>query len=77
MAALSRIGRVMRAVIVPFDVVEIDRVGDACHLVQVFEIPGELRVIDDTPEVAFEMAMINGIEPKQRDKQSPVGLDVL
>ena len=73
----SRVDVVMRDVIMPFDMVEIDRVGNARHLVQVLQIPGEMRVIDNAPEVAFEMAMIHRIEPKQRDKQSPVGLDEL
>ena len=73
----GRIDVVMRDVIVPFDMVEIDRISDACHLVQVLEITGEVRVIHDAPEAAFEMAMVDGIEPKQRDKQSPIGLDEL
>ena len=36
-----------------------------------------MRIVDDAPEIAFEMAMIDGIEPEQGDKESPIGLDEL
>jgi hypothetical protein len=44
------IDRVMRHIIVPFDVIEIHGVGDAVILVEVFEIAEEVGVIGDTSE---------------------------
>ena len=52
----------MRHVVVPFDMVEIDRLGNARKLVEILEITGEMRIVDDAPEVALEMTMVDGIE---------------
>ena len=71
----GRIEFAMGAVVVPFDVIEVHRVGDAVGLIQISQIAEEVRIIDDAPEVAFEMAVVHGIEPDQRHEQPPVGLD--
>lgn len=65
----------MGHVIVALDVVEVDRLSNALSLIKVLEIPEEVRVIDDSPKIALEMAVIDGVEPDQRDEQTPVSLD--
>ena len=56
------------------DVIEIDGVGDAGLLIQVHQIALQIWVIDDTPEIALEMAVIDGVEANKRAKKSPVRL---
>ena len=57
----SRIDVVMGDVVMLLDVVEVHGVGDAVGLVEVFEVAEEVRVVDDPPEVAFEMAVVDGV----------------
>jgi hypothetical protein len=57
------------------DVIEIDGVGDARLLIQIHQIALQIWVIDDSPQIAFEMAVIDGVEPNERAKKSPVRLD--
>lgn len=68
---------VVRHVVVPLNMVEIHRVGDALGLVEILEIPEEIGVIDDSPDITFKMSMVDGVEPNQRDKESPVGFHKL
>ena len=71
----SRIDVVVGDVVVTFDVIEVYGVGDAVGLIEVFEVAEEVRVVDDPPEVALEMAVINDVEPNERAEQSPVSFD--
>ena len=64
-------------VVMPLDVVEVDGVGDAVSLIEVFEVAEEVRVVDDAPEVALEMAVIDGVEAHEGDEQAPIGFDEL
>ncbi len=64
-------------VVMPLDVVEVHGVGDAVGLIEVFEVAEEVGVVDDPPEVAFEMAMVDGVEAYERDEQAPIGFDEL
>ena len=73
----GRIDVIMREVVMPLDVIEIYRVRNAGHLIEVFEVTGQIRVVDDAPEVAFEMSMIDGVKPDEGDKESPIGFDEL
>ena len=73
----GRIDIVMGDVIVPLDMVEVDGVGDAVGLIEVFQVAEEVWVIDDSPEVALEMAMIDGVEAHEGDEQAPIGFDEL
>ena len=45
----SRIDVVVRHVVMALDVVEIHGISNAVGLVEVFEIPEEVRVVDDSP----------------------------
>ena len=64
-------------VVMPLDVVEVDGVGDAVGLIEVFEIAEEVGVVDDPPEVALEMAVVDGVEAHEGDEQAPIGFDEL
>ena len=64
-------------VVVPLDVVEVDGIGDAVGLIEVFEVTEEVGVVDDPSKVAFEMAMVDGVEAYKGDEQAPIGFDKL
>ena len=53
---------IMRDVIMAFDVIKIDSVGDSLLLIQIFEVPKEMGIIHDTSNVAFKVSMIHGIK---------------
>lgn len=69
----GRIDIVVRDVIMPLDMVEIHGPGDTLGLVEVFEISEEIRIIDDSPDIALKVSVVDRVEPNQRDKQPPVG----
>ncbi len=58
----------------PLDVREIHGAADPRHLVKLAGVIPEIGVIDETPEVALEVAVIDGIEPDQRREQPLGGL---
>jgi len=64
-------------VVMPLDVVEVHGIGDPVGLIEVFEVTEEVRVVDDPSKVAFEMAMVDGVEANEGDKQAPIGFDEL
>ena len=68
---------IMGDVVMPFDVVEVHCVGDTVGLIEVFEVTEEVGVVDDPSKVAFEMAMVDGVEAYERDEQAPIGFDKL
>ena len=73
----SRIDVVVGDVVMPLDVVEVHGVGDPVGLIEVFEVAEEVGVVDDPPEVAFEMAVVDSVEAYERDEQAPIGFDEL
>ena len=70
-----RINFGVRHVVMPLDVIEVHGVRDSGLLVQVHQIPLQVRVIDNAAQIAFEMAVINGVEPHERAEKSPVRFD--
>ncbi len=66
--------RVMAAIVVVFDVGDVDGRGDARVLVQIADLSREVRIIGNTTEVAFKVPDINRIKPQQRREQTPVRL---
>ena len=68
---------VVRDAVVAFDVVDIHGLGNAVGLVEIFQIPEQVWVVDDSSEIAFEMAVVHGVEPNQCDKKPPVGFHKL
>ena len=73
----GRIDVIVGDVVMPLDMVEVYSVGDAVGLIEVFEVAEEVWVVDDPPEVALEMAVVNGVEAYEGDEQAPVGFDEL
>jgi hypothetical protein len=65
----------MGQVVMPLDMVEFHRVGDAVRLIEVFQVAGQVRVIDDASDVALEVAVVHSIKPHQRDEQPPIGFN--
>src|SRR5688572_335417 len=55
--------------------VEIDGGGDAGLLVEVPEISVECRIIDDAPDIALEMAVVDRVEADEGAEELPVGID--
>lgn len=60
-----RIDVVMRHVVMPLDVVEVHRFGDAGPLIQVAGVAGQVRVVGNAAQVALEMAMVDRVEPDE------------
>lgn len=73
----GRIDVVVRDVVVPLDMIEIHGLGDAGCLVQVFEIPEKVGVINNPSDIALEMSVIHRIKANQRDEEPPVGFHKL
>ena len=65
----------VRHVVMTLDVIEIDGIGDARLLIQIHQITLQIGIVDDTAQVALEMAVIDGVEPNERAKKPPVRLD--
>src|SRR5574339_583934 len=68
-----RIDGAMRHIIVTLDMVEINGLRDPIILVKISQIAEEMGIVRDSPHVAFEVNIIDGIEADQRHKQAPVG----
>ena len=73
----GRIDVVMGDVVVPFNMVEVHGVGNAVDLIEIFEVAEEVGVVDDPPDVAFEMTVVDGVEAYEGDEQAPIGFDEL
>jgi len=71
----GRVDIVMREVVVSFDVIEVHRVRNAVNLIEITEIPVQVRVISDPSDVAFEVAVVDRVEPDQRHEEPPVRLE--
>src|SRR5438874_387058 len=69
-----RVDVIVRKVIVTFDVIKVHRLGNARQLVEIEQKTVEVRVINDAAEIAFEVDIIDRVEPDQRAKESPVCL---
>src|SRR4051812_18438889 len=59
-------------VIVPLDVIDVHPLGHARHLVEIAQIVRQVRIVRDAAQVAFEVAVVDGIEAHERRKQPPV-----
>src|SRR6476660_2627999 len=65
---------VVRDVIMSFDMVEVDRVGDAVDLVEISQVTEQVGIVDNASKVTLEMAVVDGIEADQCHKEPPVRL---
>jgi hypothetical protein len=68
----GRIDIVVREVVVTFDVIEVHRIRNAANLIEIPQIPVQVRVISDPADIAFEMAMVDRVEANQRHEEPPV-----
>ena len=59
-------------IVVPLDMINIDGLGDPGLLVKIAKVGVEIRIVDDSANVALEVAMINRIEADKRAKQPPI-----
>jgi len=73
----GRIDVIVRVVVMPFDVVEVDGLGNPGLLIKISQVTVQVRVIDDAPDVAFEMSVVNRIKPNKRYEQTPIGFQRL
>src|SRR5438067_9618623 len=62
----------VRDVIVSFDVIEVHCLGNAGQLIEVQQVTLQIRVVDDAPDVAFEVPVIDRIEADECAKQPPI-----
>jgi hypothetical protein len=69
----TRIQGGMALIVVALDMAEIHGRGDALDLEQGTHIVRKARIVGNPPDVAFEMADVDGIESDQRREQPPVG----
>ena len=67
-----RIYIVVSEVVVALDVIEIHRAGDSLNLIKITQVTIQVRIINDSADVAFKMSMVDRIEPDQCDKKSPI-----
>jgi hypothetical protein len=65
----------MSNVIVAFDVVEIDSLGNAVVLIQIGQVSPKVRIIENAPEAALEVNVVNDVETNQGAKEAPIGLN--
>src|SRR3974390_1157164 len=70
----GRIYSAMAHVIVPFDMQKVHCRWDSGQLIDVARIGPEIRVIDDPPNVALEMSMIDRVEANERGEQPYIRL---
>ena len=61
------------AVVVVFDVIHVDGLGHPRDLVEVSGVAPEVGIVDDSPEVAFEVTDIDRVETDQGREEPPIG----
>src|SRR5690348_2701741 len=61
-----RIDHRVARVIVPLDVREAYRARDSRCLIKITGVSPQVWIIDDAPQVALEVAVVNRVEPDQR-----------
>ena len=70
-----RIDVVVSEIVVTFDVIKIHRIGDTIDLIKIAQIPGQIWIIDNPSDVAFEMTMVDGVKADQSHEEPPVCFD--
>src|SRR5215470_18444654 len=68
-----RVHPAVASVVVAFDVIEVDRLGDAGMLVEVAGVRPEIRVVGEPAEVALEVVVVHRVEADERREEPPVG----
>src|SRR5690606_2053220 len=69
----GRVDRGMAGVVVPLDMLQVDRIRNARHLVELAGVGPEVGEVHQALEVALEVADVDGVETHQGGEQPPVG----
>ena len=62
----------LAAVIVPLDLIDADGLGNAGHGIKIAQIIPQVGIVGDAAQIAFEMAVIDGVETDERGEQPPI-----
>src|SRR6516164_11539209 len=62
----------MGHIVVTLNVIKIDGLGDPIGLIQIPQIRKKIPVVGDPPNIAFEMPVIDRIEPNESHEKSQV-----
>ena len=65
----------MRHVVMPLDVIEVNGIRNSGPLVEITEITMQMRIVDDATQVAFEMPDVHRVEAHERAEQPPIRFD--
>jgi hypothetical protein len=69
-----RVHRLLTAIVVLLDVIEVHGLGDSGHLVELSRVPPEVREIDEPIPIALEVPVVHGVEAHERGEEAPVRL---
>ena len=61
-------------VVMAFDLIHIHGVRHVIVLIEIFEVAKQIGIINDAPDITFEMSMVHRVESDERDEQPPVCL---
>src|SRR5438874_2469383 len=64
----------VRHVVMALDVIEVDGLAETALLKQIARVGPKMRVVDDSPQVALEVAEVDGVETDERREQPDVRL---
>ena len=62
----GRIDGRVAGIVVPLDLIEVDGLGDARDLVQLAQVVPQIWIVDDAPQIAFEVTVIDSVEADER-----------
>jgi len=66
---------VVSDVVMPLNVIEVHRLRDAGLLIKIHQIALQVLIVDDSPNVALKVPMIDAIEADERTKKPPIRFD--
>src|SRR5262249_344718 len=67
-----RVHLALAAVVMPLDVIDADGLSYSWHLIEITGVIPQIRVVGDPPEIAFEMTVVDGVNPHERGEYAPV-----
>jgi hypothetical protein len=68
----GRVDIVVRDVVVPLDVIKVYCLGDPGLLVKISHISVEIGIVNDTADVALEVAVIDRVEANEGAEEPPI-----
>ena len=67
----------VRHVVMALDVIEVDGLAETALLKQIARVGPKMRVVDDSPQVALEVAEVDAVETHERGEETDVRLGQL